>query len=147
MAAAVSRTGSASTTSGTTTLIAIACLLAPMIDTVAKTYPMKSEPASPKMMRAGLKLYGRNPSAEPASAMTTSATTGFACSTEIAKMNTLEITVTPASSPSRPSMKLMAFIIATYQKTVSRIAAQRGNSIQFVLGFIERIGDAGDDEA
>ena len=38
---------------------------------------MKSEPVSPKMMRAGLKLYGRKPSAAPASAMTTSATTGL----------------------------------------------------------------------
>ena len=37
IAAAVSRTGSASTSSGTTMLMAIAVLLAPMIETVAKT--------------------------------------------------------------------------------------------------------------
>ena len=30
---------------------------------------MKSEPASPRKMRAGLKLSGRNPSAAPASAI------------------------------------------------------------------------------
>ena len=112
----------------------MACLPSPMIVTVAKTKPMKSEPASPRKMRAGLKLYGRKPSAEPASAIMTSATTGLVCRIEITKMTAAEIVVTPASRPSSPSMKLMAFIIPTYQTSVSGTPTYHGNSIQLVLG-------------
>ena len=103
-----------------------------MIVTVAKTNPMKSEPASPKKMRAGLKLYGRNPSAEPASAIITSATSGLVCSTEMTKSTRLEIVATPASRPSSPSMKLIAFIMPTYHTSVSGMPTHHGNSIQFV---------------
>src|SRR5580698_11120605 len=95
---------------------------------------MNSDPASPKKMRAGLKLYGKKPSAEPAKAMTTSATTGFPCNTEIAKMKMLEIAATPDSNPSSPSIKLIAFIMPTYHSSVTGMPTHNGNSIQFELG-------------
>ena len=67
--------------------------------------------------------------------MTTSATTGFAWTTEIAKRNRHEISVNPESSPSSPSMKLIAFIMPTYQNSVSGIDSQSGKSIQLVCGL------------
>src|SRR3954463_1647259 len=87
--------------------------------------PSKSAPQSPMKMRAGWKLYGRNPRQMP-SAITASSgpmlpgasTPASSSRSPYAKKQPAAIAVTPAARPSRPSMRLMALAMPTTHTTV-----------------------------
>ena len=134
---------------GPASSMAMACLPSPMIVTVAKTKPMNSDPASPKKDARRIEIVRKEAERRRRPApSSTSATTGLVCRIEITKMTTAEIVATPESRPSRPSMKLIAFIIPTYHTSVSGTPTYQGNSIQLVVGIVvERVGRAVDDEA
>ncbi len=78
------------------------------------------------MILAGLKLYGRKPSTPPTSAARISASSGCPWVRLMTSSDMPEIAVSPESRPSSPSMKLIAFIIPTYQISVSGIGSQAG---------------------
>jgi hypothetical protein len=78
-------------------------------------------------MRAGCQLWTRNPSAIPATiAATRVAEVGIASTSPLGWLRTANrkkaiaaIAATPAASPSSPSMRLTALIIATSARIVS----------------------------
>lgn len=89
------------------------------IDIIASENPKKLEPVSPIKVFAGLKLYGKNPNIAPASAViNTIAIIGEPFKVNIINKEIHEINVIPEDNPSNPSIKLMAFVIPTIQKTV-----------------------------
>ena len=78
-------------------------------------YPSRSDPQSPRKMRAGLKLWGRNPmhapKSESVSTIRAESCTPSSASAIESAMNSKPahaIEVTPESSPSSPSIRLLA---------------------------------------
>ncbi|OPZ01115.1 MAG: hypothetical protein BWZ10_03517 [candidate division BRC1 bacterium ADurb.BinA364] len=87
-------------------------------DRVAKPKPSSRLPASPRNIRAGGKLWGRNPRQAPMKMAEKSIVSGWLQRCEIARIATPAMAATPAASPSRPSIRFIAFISARYQATV-----------------------------
>ena len=83
-------------------------------------------PASPMKIRAGLKLWGRNPAHTPT---VTAATSGamlepssrpaLKSRSAYRKIAALAMSTMPQASPSRPSMRLMALARITTASTVT----------------------------
>ena len=116
---AVSNSGSPTTRNGTANEMTAYHLKRPMIETVASTYPRRSAPVSPINIFAGLRLYGRKPMQEPASAAVMMATLISATTSAIMSIVKDEMVEMPAASPSRPSIRLTEFVMATIHSTVS----------------------------
>ena len=76
---------------------------------------------SPIKIDAGLKLYGKNPIQEPASVAVNNAPGGKPASMDKTIRHKDAIDETPAARPSKPSIKLTAFVMATIQITVAGI--------------------------
>ena len=90
------------------------------IEITDKEYPRKLEPVSPMKVLAGLKLNGINPSNAPARAVTSMILIkGDPFKAKIISKETQEIIDIPEDKPSRPSIKLIAFIIAIIHTTVT----------------------------
>ena len=64
----VSKIGTANTNTGTIIATKVALLNGLIIESEASIKPKNSEPPSPIKILAGLKLYGKNPAAPPATA-------------------------------------------------------------------------------
>lgn len=110
----VSNIGSPKTINGATMTIAVYVLATPSMDITASEYPKKLEPVSPINVFAGLKLNGRNPINAPASAVTAIiAIIGELFKEKIIKSDIHEITPIPEDNPSKPSIRLIAFVIPT----------------------------------
>ena len=79
-----------------------------------KENPRKFDPVSPINVFAGEKLNGKNPTSAPASAVIkTIDTSGEPFKTNITNNDTADMTEIPAANPSKPSIRLMQFIIDT----------------------------------
>ena len=110
MAENVSMMGTAAITSGTMIVVRPANLVTESSETVPSAKPSVRAPESPMKTEAGWKLYRRNPSEEPATAMESAAASrrpAWTESTNIVRLARVEI---PAASPSRPSIRLMMFV-------------------------------------
>ena len=115
----VSKIGSPNTIKGAINTIAVYVFATPIIDITANEYPKKLEPVSPIYVLAGLKLYGRKPTMLPASAVINIIGTIEAPFNEkIIRSDKHEINVIPDDNPSKPSIKLIAFVIPTIQPIV-----------------------------
>ena len=87
---------------------------------MAREKPKKLEPVSPIKVLAGLKLNGKNPTiAPPKAAISNTAISGDLLSVKIINNEKQEIKVIPEDNPSKPSIKLMAFVIPIIQQIVS----------------------------
>ena len=112
----VSNIGSPKTINGNTITAIVYVFATPNIDIIDSEYPKKFEPVSPINVLAGVKLNGKNPTREPAkAAINIIDTSGEPLSTKIINNDTADITDIPADSPSKPSIKLIAFVIPTIQ--------------------------------
>ena len=90
------------------------------IEITAKQNPKKLDPTSPINVFAGLKLNGKNPTIEPPNAVISkTAIKGDLFNVKIINKEIHEINVIPEDNPSRPSIKLIAFVIPTIQPIVS----------------------------
>ena len=117
----VSMIGTASTSSGRKRTTVDAVFRSPATETEASVKPSTSAPESPMKMRAGKKLWRRNPMHAPATTAERIAASILPSeSASIAKVRPA-IAQTPDASPSSPSRKLTMFITATIQTTVSGI--------------------------
>ena len=86
---------------------------------MANEKPKKFEPMSPINVLAGLKLNGKNPTiAPPSAAINKIAINGDWLSVNIISNEKQDIKVIPDDKPSKPSIKLMAFVIPIIQQTV-----------------------------
>ena len=84
------------------------------IDIIARAYPKKFEPVSPINVLAGEKLNGKNPTSAPAKAVIKiTDTIDEPLSTNIISNDTADITDIPEDNPSKPSIKLIAFVTIT----------------------------------
>ncbi len=92
-------------------------------------YPKNKDPVSPIKIFAGLKLYFRNPSVLPSIIKPSKATVGFPI--EIASPENVSKTMedTPAAKPSKPSIRLIALVIATIHRIVSGMAKYPNSTI------------------
>lgn len=91
----------------------------PKIDITANENPKKLDPVSPINVLAGLKLNGKNPTIEPASAVINNiAIKGEAFKVNIINSEKHEIRVIPEDNPSNPSIKFIAFVIPTIHPIV-----------------------------
>ena len=122
MAKAVSIIGTPSARIGTIKAIVAAHFTAPITEIPAKMKPRNMLPVSPMKILAGLKLYRKNPRAEPARAAVNRATTMTSCCSATRKIVMEAITATPAARPSRPSMRLTVLVSPTIQNTVAGAA-------------------------
>lgn len=115
----VSNIGIAKIIIGAINTRAVYVLATPRIDIIARENPMKLDPVSPINVFAGLKLNGRNPTIAPAKAViNTIAINGEPFNANTIRSDKHEIKVTPDDNPSRPSIKLIAFVIPIIQHTV-----------------------------
>jgi uncharacterized membrane protein len=103
---------------GTAKAIVAAPFNAPSTEITASVKPKSMAPASPMNMVAGLKLYGKNPKALPASATASAEAKTCPRDEATAKRAKAPIIDTPAAKPSRPSRKLTTFTIPTIQRMV-----------------------------
>ena len=78
---------------------------------------------------AGLKLYGRNPSAAPAIAIIASVGTYCPWIYATYPIQSADIAAIPAASPSSPSIRFTAFVIAISHNTVMMKHATSPNAI------------------
>ena len=115
----VSKIGSAKTIIGAIITIAVYVFATPKIEITASANPIKFDPTSPIKVLAGLKLYGKNPTIAPASAViNTIAINGDSLSENIIKSDMQEISVIPDDKPSSPSIKFIAFVMPTIHPIV-----------------------------
>ena len=92
----------------------------PKIETTDNIKPKKFEPASPINVFAGEKLYGKNPVNAPISAVIIIiAIIGDSFNANIINNEIHDINVIPDDKPSKPSVKLIAFVTPTIQIIVS----------------------------
>ena len=115
----VSRNGTASTTSGTTSAIRALVFSEPSMITAPSSRPSRLEPQSPMKTDAGWKLCIRKPSAAPAVIAASTPAASRPRSKAMIEKATALMAQTPAASPSTPSEKLTTLITATMPITVS----------------------------
>ena len=85
---------------------------------------------------AGLKLNGRNPAKAPAKAVINNiAIIGEPFKANIISNDTHDINATPEDSPSKPSIRLIAFVIPTIHPIVRIIENIFGNPILYKKGI------------
>jgi hypothetical protein len=80
--------------------------------------PMNKLPQSPRKMVAGLKLNRKKPRMDPARASVNNDTNGEPLKMATTKTTTVENNAEPAARPSKPSIRLNAFVIPITQRTV-----------------------------
>ena len=115
----VSNIGTASTIIGSTITTAVYVLATPKIDIIDSVNPKKFEPVSPINVFAGAKLNGKNPTNAPArDAINNIEIIGEPFNKNIINSDIAEITDIPDDKPSKPSIKLIAFVIPTTHKIV-----------------------------
>lgn len=98
----------------------VAAFITPVIDIVASKNPENNAPLSPINIFAGLKLYVKNASIEPAKINPIKALIGLGgviATAIIAKVTAFTVTTEPAK-PSTPSIKFKAFEIPTIHSIV-----------------------------
>ena len=95
----------------------------PRIANVARQKPTAVAPVSPKNMRAGKVLYGRNPAMPPASSSAAPAVADSFASRNTPASANAEMSASPADSPSSPSTILKALVMPTSQTTDSGYAS------------------------
>ena len=81
-------------------------------------YPKNVEPVSPIKMDAGFRLYGMNPTQAPASAARMTAISVSPINSATASIVIEAMDETPTARPSRPSIRLTAFVMATIHRIV-----------------------------
>ncbi len=99
----------------------------PEIVAIASMRPSSIAPESPMKILAGWKFHGRKPIAAPPAMADRTAAVDASTSppgerTMYAKNEPAAIATIPAARPSRPSMRLTAFTIATIHRIVSGTA-------------------------
>src|SRR5271165_4798289 len=114
----VSRMGRPKETTGMATAIIVGAFCAPWRARALKMNPIKRLPQSPRKMVAGLKLKRRKPRIEPASAKAMSETKEEPVTNATANTTTVEKRAEPAASPSSPSMRLKALVMARTHRIV-----------------------------
>jgi hypothetical protein len=87
----------------------------------ASKKPMNKEPESPKNILAGFELKNKKPQSVPAKMIAKIDTITLSKLSETIKKVNAEIAAKPEDNPSRPSIRLNAFVIATIQITVNGI--------------------------
>ncbi|MNN35432.1 hypothetical protein D3C81_1492820 [compost metagenome] len=102
----------------------IAICLKPSSDNSAKLKPRNRAPESPMKILAGWKLKYKNPIMLPRSNKHSSATITLPIRNDITAIVPIAIAETPAASPSKPSIRLMAFVTPTIHRMVNGIATQ-----------------------
>lgn len=115
----ISIIGTARTTNGKK-IAKVAVFITPVIDSDANKNPANNAPESPIKIFAGLKLYAKNASIEPAKMNAIKALIGFAgvvATATIAKVTEFTVITEPAS-PSTPSIKFTALQIPTIHSKV-----------------------------
>ncbi len=90
----------------------------PIRANAANMNPMNKLPESPRKMLAGKKLNRKKPRVAPASVIARSATSGFGTTSDTIKTAKVLKNADPAASPSRPSIRLKAFVINKTQMMV-----------------------------
>ena len=116
IAQTVSNIGSPKTISGKTITAAVYVLADPNIEITANENPKKFEPVSPINVLAGVKLNGKNPTNAPASAViSTIDINDDPFNTNITNNESADITDIPDDSPSKPSIKFIAFVTIIIQ--------------------------------
>ena len=93
----------------------------PSIDTTAIEYPRNNAPVSPIKILDGWKLKKRKPKELPIKITHKATTINLKSVTAIMSMLIKAIIETPAASPSKPSIKLIALEAAKIQKIVKAI--------------------------
>ena len=107
----VSKIGNPNTIKGNTITAAVYVLAAPKIDITDNENPKKFEPVSPINVFAGVKLKGKNPTSAPAKAVINIIDINDEpFNTNITNNDIADITDIPDDNPSRPSIKLIAFV-------------------------------------
>ncbi|MNP19343.1 hypothetical protein D3C76_1118650 [compost metagenome] len=102
----------------------MATCLKPKRDNIARQKPRNNAPESPIKILAGWKLKYRKPKMLPSSNRHSNTTIVFPIMKAITAIVPIAIADTPAASPSKPSIKLMAFVTPTIHKIVKGIAIQ-----------------------
>ena len=99
--------------------------------------PKKFDPVSPINVFAGAKLNGKNPTNAPASAVISNiATIGESFNTNMTNNEIADITDIPQDNPSKPSIKLIAFVTPTIHIIVMMIENISCISIVFKNGSV-----------
>ncbi len=109
------------------------------IAVVARTNPMNIDPVSPMKMVAGWKLWNRNPSSAPASVPVKSSIIGSAWTNARRAVVITAIRPMPPASPSRPSMRFIAFTTPAIQSIVNgapRMPSSMGGPKGFAISSI-----------
>ena len=106
---------------GTITAVAVAYFCEPVTTMTESTYPRTRLPESPRKTFAGLKLKGRNPSNAPINTNKTVASSIAPVYMKIAAQVPAAMLPRPAAQPSKPSIRLNAFVMPTIQKMVRGI--------------------------
>src|SRR5882672_5288440 len=119
MESAVSRIGKPKDTTGIATATRVGAFCAPASASALSRKPMNRLPEPPRKIVAGLKLNRKNPRIAPASATLISEPSHEWLTSATTKNTTVENSAEPAAKPSKPSIRLKAFVIATTQSTVS----------------------------
>lgn len=101
------------------------------MEIMASENPKKLEPVSPIKVLAGLKLNGKKPTiAPPNAAINKTAISGDLLRVKIINKEKQEIKVIPEDKPSKPSIRLIAFVIPIIQQIVS---PQENHSLRPIL--------------
>ena len=100
----------------TATMVGAFC--APCNANALSMKPIKRLPQSPRKMVAGLKLKRRKPRIAPANAIVSRETKDEWLSKATTKTTNVENNAEPAASPSRPSIRLKAVVMASTQRMV-----------------------------
>src|SRR6266403_5315722 len=114
-----SRIGNPSDKTGIATATIVGAFCDPASASAANMNPINKLPESPKKIVAGWKLNRKNPSVVPVSAIANKTTSGFGTISDITSTTTVVNTADPAANPSKPSIKLNAFVINSTHSTVS----------------------------
>ena len=115
----ISKIGTPRIRNGTANEIIAYILNRPVTDNVASMKPRNVAPVSPIKILAGFILYGKKPRHAPKSAERMIATFVSATISAMTVSAAVEMADTPAARPSRPSIKLTAFVMATIQMIVT----------------------------
>ena len=124
---AVSSIGNPNETTGMATATIVGAFCAPSRARALSRNPMNRLPQSPRKIVAGLKLKRRNPRMAPASAIVIRATKDDWLTRATTNTTNVENRADPAARPSKPSIRLNAFVMAKTQRTVRGNPTNQGN--------------------